>query len=282
VRFQLEDHFLADGRDDSGVRVLHAVSPMVGAVARVTSFTAWYANVGSAFETPTTTELGNQPNGNAGLNYDLKPQFSTTYETGLKGWLANRVQYDLSLFDIEVRDELIPYEVPGGNGRTYYRNAGRTRRNGAEAEAGTAIGPFTLNAAYTYSHFRFKDFLSGGVQYAGNVVPGIPEQQVQGSITWRRDWLFATAEALAKSAVYVDDANSARAAGFAVYNLRIGGEGIGGMAWLSPMLSVQNLFDRKYVGSVAVNAAGTPTTAKYYEPAPGRTIFVGLTMGVGR
>ena len=282
VRFQLKDHFLADGRDDSGVRVLHAVSPMVGAVARVSQLTAWYANVGSAFETPTTTELGNQPNGNAGLNYDLKPQFSTTYETGLKGWLLNRVQYDVSAFDIEVRDELIPYEVPGGNGRTYYRNAGRTRRNGAEMEAGTAFGPFAVSAAYTYSHFRFKDFLSGGVQYSGNVVPGIPEQQVQGSVTWRHDWLFVTAEAQAKSAVYVDDANSSRAAGFAVYNLRLGGEGIGGMAWLSPMVSVQNLFDRKYVGSVAVNAAGTPTSAKYYEPGAGRTVYVGLTMGVGR
>ena len=282
VRFQVKDHFLADGRDDSGVRVLHAVSPMVGAVARLTPLTAWYANVGSAFETPTTTELGNQPNGNAGLNYALQPQYSTTYETGLKGWLLTRVQYDLSVFDIAVRDELIPYEVPGGNGRTYYRNAGRTRRNGAEVEAGTSVGPVALSAAYSYSHFRFKDFLSNGVQFAGNVIPGIPEHQLQGSVTWRRDWFFATAEAQAKSAVYVDDANTARAAGFAVYNVRVGGEGIGRFPWLSPVLSVQNLFDRKYVGSVAVNAAGTAATAKYYEPAPGRTVFVGLTMGVGR
>jgi iron complex outermembrane receptor protein len=282
VRFQLKDHFLADGRDDSGVRVLHAVSPMLGIVGRISQLTAWYANVGSAFETPTTTELGNQPNGNAGLNYDLKPQYSTTYETGLKGYLAERIQYDLSAFDTEVRDELIPYEVPGGNGRTYYRNAGRTRRNGVEIEGGTALGPFALSASYTYSHFRFRDFLSAGVQYAGNVIPGIPEQQVQGSVTWRHDWLFATAEALAKSAVFVDDANSARAAGFAIYNVRLGGEGIGHIPWLSPVFSVQNLFDRKYVGSVAVNAAGTPATAKYYEPSPGRTIYLGLTVGLGR
>src|SRR5690242_17914869 len=164
IRFRLEDHFLGDGRDDSGNRLLHAVSPMVGAVARLSQVTALYANVGSAFETPTTTELGNQPNGNAGLNYDLKPQFSTTYETGLKGLLGDDLQYDVALFDTEVRDELIPYEVPGGNGRTYYRNAGRTRRTGFELTAGTEFGPLSLNAAYTYSHFRFRDFLSGGAQ----------------------------------------------------------------------------------------------------------------------
>jgi iron complex outermembrane receptor protein len=282
VRFQLKDHYLGDGRDDSGIRILHAVSPMVGAVARLTPLTAWYANVGTAFETPTTTELGNQPNGNAGLNYALKPQLSTTYETGLKGWLAERLQYDLAVFNTEVKDELIPYGVPGGNGRTYYQNAGRTRREGVEVEGSTDLGPFTFSTAYTYSHFRFRDFLSNGQQLAGKTIPGIPEQQVEGSITWRHDWLFATGEALAKSSVFCDDANTAHAAGFAVYNLRLGGEGIGRLPWLSPVLNVQNLFDRKYAGSVAVNAAGTPTTAKFYEPSPGRTIYVGLTVGVGR
>ena len=282
IRFEVQDHFLLDGRDDSGARTLHAVSPMAGAVVKLGALSALYANVGSAFETPTTTELGNQPNGNAGLNFDLKPQFSATYETGLKGSLFSRLQYDVALFDTEVRDELIPYEVPGGSGRTYYRNAGRTRREGLELEGGADVGPLMLSAAYTYSHFRFRDFLSGAAQFAGNVIPGIPEQQVQASATWRHTFFFATIEGLAKSAVYVDDANSARAAGFAVYNLRFGGEGLGTMAWVSPMVSIQNLLDKHYVGSVAINAAGTPTTAKFYEPASGRTILLGLTIGAGR
>ena len=282
VRFQLQDHYFSDGRDDSGSRLLHAVSPMAGAVVRLSAFSALYANVGSAFETPTTTELGNQPNGNAGLNYDLKPQYSTAYETGLKGFLADRVQYDLALFDTEVRDELIPFQVPNGNGRTYYRNAGRTRRNGVELSGGTDVGPVSLGAAYSYSHFRFLEFVSAGTEMAGHVVPGVPEHQVEGSATWRHSSAFATVEALVKSAVYVDDANSARAAGFAVYNLRFGADGLGRMAWASPTLSVQNLFDKKYVGSVAINAAGTPATARFYEPGAGRIIAVGLTLGLGR
>jgi len=282
VRFHLEDHYLADGRDDSGARVLHAVSPLAGAVVRLSLVSALYANVGSAFETPTTTELGNQPNGNAGLNYDLKPQYSTTYETGFKGLLANRLQYDVALFDTEVRDELIPFQVPNGNGRTYYRNAGRTRRNGIEVSGGSDIGPLALNAAYTYSHFHFRNFISAGAQVGGNVIPGIPEHQIQGSATWRYSSAFATVEALAKSAVYVDDANTARAAGFAVYNVRLGADGLGRMPWVTPVVSVQNLFDRKYVGSVAINAAGTAATAKFYEPGAGRTILLGLTLGAGR
>ena len=278
VRFELRDGYLKDGRDDSGIRTLHAVSPMLGVAARMSQFHSLYANLGSAFETPTTTELGNQADGTAGLNRDLKPQYSTTYETGAKGLAFSRLQYDAALFDTEVRDELIPFEIPNGNGRTYYRNAGRTRRRGAELQLGTEVGALSLNAAYALSHFRFRDFKSGTSQYAGNSIPGIPEQQVQASATWRVRSAYVLAEGIAKAKVFVNDANGAAAPGFTVFNARVGGRAAFGRPWFSPVVGVQNLFDRHYVGSVAVNAAGATIAAtKFYEPAPGRTWYVGLS-----
>ena len=39
-----------------------------------------------------------------------------------------------------------------------------------------------------------------------------------------------------------------------------------------------DLFDRLYVGSVVINAAA----GRYYEPAPERTISVGLSLTTGR
>jgi iron complex outermembrane receptor protein len=282
VRFEVRDHFLADGRDDSGTRLLRAVSPMGGAVLRLGPLTAAYVNVSSAFETPTTTELGNQPNGSAGLNRDLRPQYATTYETGLRGTLGARVRYDVAGFLTSVRDELIPFEVPGGNGRTYFRNAGRTRRRGVEVEASTDLRGVALAATYTFSRFRFRDFATATAQLAGKRIPGIPEHQLQGSATWRRGPFFGTLEALAKSAVFVDDANTAHADPYVTVNARLGGVAIGRLPWLSPVVGVQNVFDRHYVGSVAVNAAGTSATAKAYEPAPGRMLYAGLTLGAGR
>jgi outer membrane receptor protein involved in Fe transport len=39
---------------------------------------------------------------------------------------------------------------------------------------------------------------------------------------------------------------------------------------------VNNVFDKRYVGSVAVNATTTgPGANKFFEPAPGRTLLVG-------
>lgn len=275
--FEVRDAFLSDGRDDSGKRSMRAVSPMAAFAVPVTARHWLYANVSSAFETPTTTELGNQADGSAGLNPDLRPQYSTTYEAGIKGFAIARVQYDIALYSSNVRDELIPFDI--GSGRTAFRNAGRTRRRGAETSVGTELGPLTLTAAYTYSHFRFVNFLAGtpAVQFAGKAIPGIPEHQAQTNARLRYRNAFLVAEWLAKSKVHVNDANAAAAPGYALTNLRLGASRALGQPWLAPVIGVQNLFDRKYVGSVAVNAAGALATAKFYEPGPGRTWFAGVS-----
>jgi iron complex outermembrane receptor protein len=76
----------------------------------------------------------------------------------------------------------------------------------------------------------------------------------------------------------VDDANSSAAAGWGIANVRVGGHVSIGGATLVPVVGVQNVLDRRYVGSVVINAAG----GRYYEPAPERTIAVGLSLTTGR
>jgi iron complex outermembrane receptor protein len=188
-----------------------------------------------------------------------------------------RVQYDVAGFDTEVHDELIAFEVPGGEGRTFYRNAGRTRRQGLEAELITDVSSFSFAASYTYSHFRFRDYAVGDSNFAGNTIPGIPEHQVQGSATYHYRTLFATVEGQGKSSQFVDDQNSAKASGFFVMNLRAGGTALFGRPWLAPSIGVQNVFDKRYVSSVAINAAA----GKYYEPSAGRALYVQLTAAYG-
>jgi iron complex outermembrane receptor protein len=162
VRFELRDHYLADGRNDSGVRTMHAVSPMFGVRGSSLATAFRIRQCRLAFETPTTTELGNHADGTAGINPDLKPQFSTTYEVGRKVLRRAACKYDVALFDIEVRDELIPFAIPNGAGRTYYRNAGRTRARGAELSIGTDIGPVTTTAVYTAIEFPLSGFRERG------------------------------------------------------------------------------------------------------------------------
>lgn len=255
---------------------------MAGVIARVGTLTAVYGNVSTAFETPTATELGNRPEGAGGINHELDPQLATTFEAGVKGIVASRARYDVAAFLTNVRDELVPFEVPGGAGRRYFRNAGRTTRLGLEAGIEISAGPVVLASSYSYSDFRFDDYAvtTGAVttRYDDNRIPGIPLHQLQVSTTWRWQGMFLTAEGTMSSRVLVDDANSAAAAGWGVGNLRAGGRVRLGDAFVMPVVGIQNVFDRRYVGSVVVNAAG----GRYYEPAPERTLYIGLSVTTSR
>jgi iron complex outermembrane recepter protein len=275
ITFEVRDAFLEDGVDNSGQRTMRAISPTAGIALRLSGRHTTYVSYASAFETPTTTELANRADGSAGFSTDVDPQYSRTFEGGIKGSTL-ALQYDAALFTTTVRDELVPFRL--ANGRDVFRNAGRTRRQGMELSVQTGSGPLVLTAAYTFSRFRFVNFrVNDTTEHSGKTIPGVPRHQAQGNLTWSGRYGFATSEWLAKSRVHVNDANTGTARGYAIVNMRAGARAIFGEPWLMPVVGIQNVFNRKYVGSVAINAAGTPFTGKFYEPAPGRSWFVGVS-----
>jgi iron complex outermembrane receptor protein len=275
VTFEVDDRFLTNG-DDSGERPLKAVSEMVGMVARLSPLASVYASVSSSFETPTATELANKTDGSTGINPTLDPQRAWTYEIGAKGFIAPIVSYDAAVFVARVRDELIPYEITGGAGRRYFQNAGRTERRGVELGLLANGRALRAGASYSYADYQFTDFDVSGTSYDGNRIPGIPKHQAQASVTWIARGVHSTIEGVGVSRTLVDDANSASAPGYGIMNIRVGGTmRLPGGGHISPTIGVQNLFDRRYAGSVSVNAAA----GRYFEPAPGRTLTAGLTVG---
>ena len=72
-RFEVTDRFTTDGRA-SGGRDMDQFSPMAGLVYRPSPLTRLYGHIATAFQTPTTSELGNQPTGEGGFNPDLEPE----------------------------------------------------------------------------------------------------------------------------------------------------------------------------------------------------------------
>ena len=251
-----------------------AVTPMFGVSVRVRPMLSLYGNVAGSFETPTTTELANQPNGSGGLNRDLKPQRGRTLEAGAKGVLAKRVYVDLALFDITTRDELIPFEIPNSGGRRYFRNAGRTQRRGAELGVNAALGPVDVGAAFTKLAYTYEDFTVGTTSLKGKRVPGVAP--VSGSLfaTARRRFGFATIEAQQNARTAADDPNINHAPGYVLWNARAGLTRWSSLA-LEPVLGVDNLFDKSYAANVVTNA----TRGRYFEPGAGRRVYVAVRVG---
>lgn len=276
VRFEVRDRLISAGNpDDSGKRTLRSVSPVVGLLARASHLISLYANVSSAFETPTATEMGNQPDGSAGINPDLEPQRSLTAEGGSKGFIGRFVSYDIALFRTAVRDELIPFEIPASDGRRYFRNAGRTSRLGAEAGVFVVRGSLSLMGSYSLSRFRFEDFVTGGIDFSNNEIPGVPRHRGQAAATMAAGLWFGVVEGEFAGSSFADDANSFRAPGYSVFHVRGGLSPQRRNGRIRLILAVQNLFDRTYAPSIAVNAA----RERYFEPAPGRVFSAGVSIG---
>jgi iron complex outermembrane recepter protein len=276
VQFRLRDRLIsATNPDDSGERTMHAVSPAAGMVWRSSALSSIYGNVSSSFETPTTTELGNKPDGSAGINPGLQPQRTVTFELGTKGFLAGTgLHWDVAAFEAHAHDELVPFDIPNGNGRRYYRNAGRTVRRGGEVGLDIESGAFGLHTAYDYSHFRYVDYVVGTTSYAGKRIPGVPQHALTTTGSLRAGSTLFSATADLAGTMDVDDGNTAQAPGRAIFGLAIEHDVLVGSARLAPMVALQNIGGVRYAGSVSVNATG----GKFFEPAPGRVLLVRVAL----
>lgn len=284
VSFGAEDRHLSDGADDSGSRLMDAVSGTVGVSVSPTRAVTAYGNVGTSFETPTTTELANRPTGAGGFNPDLEPQTATNFEIGARGVVAGRGNWSAALFQADVRDELISFEVPGGQGRRFFRNAGRARHRGIEVGGGVGLVPgLDLVGSWTYSNFEYTEYRVGSFDLKGRALPGIPEHALRLGLRVEPDFargLWADVDVAHSSSVGVDDTLAAAAPADAWWmtNVRLGWRGSVGRVRVDPFVALNNAFNGHYVGSVVINAA----LGRYYEPAPGRNLYLGFTLGVGR
>jgi iron complex outermembrane receptor protein len=271
--FAADDHLVtANNPDDSGDRTLSSTSPSFGATYSFARALTLYANVAAGFQTPTTTELANRPDGAGGFNPLLQPEHVHSREAGVRGRIAS-VSYSTTLYDMRVDGELIPFEVPSAPGRQYYRNAGSARHRGVDADASATVAPWLLlHGSYSYTDARFVSYVTNGVSYAGNSIPGVAPHLATLSLQFGAPHAsFVAVEERMQSATTVNDANSAHSAGHAVTNLR-GQTHFGAVALFG---GIGNLFGAKYNTSVVINAAG----GRYYDPAAGLTTYLGFALG---
>ena len=269
VHFISNDHYVTNTNpDDSGSLDFSSTDPVLGVLFHLTSAVNLYASYGQGFETPTFAELAYRSDGSTGLNTDLKPSTSQNYEAGVKAFIGLNTRLDLAVFHVDTSDDIVVDS--SSNGRTTYRNAANTRRDGAELTVDTGFG-HGLDGYLAYSYIDAR-FAGGALD--GNRLPAVPASSLYAELGWTYKPLgFHTAVgAQVRSKVYVDDTNSASAGGFGVVNWRASFDQKIGRWSVGEWARVDNVFDRKYVGAVIVG----DSNGRYYEPAPGRSYMVGV------
>jgi iron complex outermembrane recepter protein len=282
VRYGSDDHYVtAQNPNDSGSRRFTDTSPVAGLVFHASDDVNLYASYGEGFETPTFVELAYRVGG-SGLNFALEPARSRAYEAGVKYRLDERQRLTAAIFHVDTSNEIVVDQAMGG--RTTYKNASATRRQGAEV-SWDARYPHDLAAhvALTWLRAEFAQAFTTGsppaVVAAGARLPGVPSKQAYAEIAWTpRDpqGLDAALEAQYVDKLYVDERNSDAAPAYAVMNARVGYGWTWARARWSAFVRVNNLFDRNYAGSVIV----ADTNGRFFEPAPGRNWFVGTSVHI--
>ncbi|MGA1195669.1 MAG: TonB-dependent receptor family protein [Candidatus Latescibacterota bacterium] len=284
--FDVTDRWLTDGVDASGSRTMGQWSPSLGVTFRATDLMSVYANVGTAFQTPTTTELGNRPSGAGGFNLDLEPERLRSFEVGVKGFSSSgAVAYDVAGYVMTIRDMLIPFQVVGSE-EIFYRNAGKTRNIGFETHVRwIPVKAFRADVSYSHQHFTFRNYqLESGEQLSGNRVPGVPPHRLSLGLTLSHpSGGFGEVHVQATDDVFANDLNGPPVGsskserdfvneGAVVTDLRLGFR----RSLFEGYVGMNNVFDIRYNSSIVPNALGD----RFFEPASGRMVYVGMLIEV--
>lgn len=282
LAFSVDDRFLADGTDDSGDRTMTAASGHVGATFRVARGFVPYANIATAFETPTTTELNASPSGAGGFNPDLGPQRLRTVELGARGRLGRHGSYELALFQVNATDAIVQFLET--DGRAYFRNAGETRSRGVELGVVTQAREWLeLRAAWTWADYVFTDYVISLSATAtdtldGNFLAGVPRQSLR--LGARATFGAATLDVdhSTQGRMYGDDRNLVPVDGWGAGQLNIRAAYTATVnGWrVEPFAAVQNALNTAYVGAVTLNGFG----GRVREPAPLRNWYLGMEIAL--
>ncbi len=248
-------------------------SPKVGLTIDVSKDVNLYASYREGFRAPAQSQLFQQ---GSNLNtVGLDPVTARSAEVGVRGTLAGRVLYQLSLYDMRIENDILSVLDPNGIRTT--SNAGATRHRGIETALGAAIGAdLRLDVAYSSSKQTYVDWVipvqTRNVSYAGRTIEVAPHTLGNALLTWSPRLLNGgrlAAEWSHTGRYYMDPENTRTYNGFdlwtlqANYQIRRGGE---------LFARVTNLLDKSYAEIVTYSAF----TREQFTPGNPRTVYAGL------
>ena len=256
------------------------VSPKLGVTYELAPAANFFASYRDGFRAPSHTQLFQQ---NSALNtVDLSPVKVESYEVGARGSLGSRAIYHVSLYDMNIRDDIITFITASGTREA--SNAGHTRHRGIELGTGIAIAPTVkLDASYSISSQRYVDWTpqaatstNAGVSYSGNRIDEAPRDLANAFLAWSPRALKGGRVALEWSHTgryNTDPANTHSYAGYDLLHLHAS-------AQVSPRMElfarVANLANRPYAEIVTYDPS--PFLRNQYTPGAPRSLYAGLRL----
>ncbi len=255
------------------------LSPKLGATYAFSDSLNGFASYRHAFRVPSEGQLFRQ--GSALNTVGLDPVKVDSYEIGVRGKLLAETQYEVSVYRMSKKDDILNYRDPITSA-TESVNAGETLHRGVEVALATPLSKrVTLDVAWSYAKHTYEEWLAatsaGNVDFSGKEMESAPRIVASTRLSWRPAFMAGgrlEAEWERLGEYWMDQANTQKYKGHSLYNLR-------GDYPLSKALGVyarvMNLTDERYATAAAYRPA-SPWSGEKFEYAPGleRTLYLGL------
>ncbi len=159
---------------DTSVSFDH-VSPKLGLTYAFTPDFNGFLSYRHAFRTPSESMLFRQ--GQAISTVDLEPVRADNFEAGLRGSVSDRMDYEVSVYYMAVKDDILSYRNTV-DGTRETMNAGKTLHRGVELGVGAALTErLRLDVSYSYAKHTYEEWTpKTGVDYSGNEMSSAPRE----------------------------------------------------------------------------------------------------------
>ncbi|MEO1494189.1 MAG: TonB-dependent receptor [Pseudomonadota bacterium] len=226
--------------------------------ATSTTFDAFLPKAGLVYEFVDDVSLGftyqrGYRAGGASFNlarnqqFEFDPEFTNNFELSFRSqWFDDRLTVNANAYYVEFEDQQVVVALSETPLDTETQNAGSSESFGGELELrATPIEGFEIYGAFGYNETEFTDFVSNGVQLAGNEFRNAPRFTGSvGGTYFFESGIFLGADASYTSGSFGDAANTdaSRADPLFLVNLRAGCE----TETLSVFAFVDNVADVTY------------------------------------
>jgi iron complex outermembrane receptor protein len=236
------------------------------------------ATISRGFSPPTVAEL--LPSTGV-ISTELEAEYGWNYELTVNyNLLKRRLRLEATGFYFRLNNALV--QRRDISGADFFVNAGNLKEKALEITADYSgsvrkgfIDYYTINAAYTYSHFRYGSFVKGTDDFSGKIIPSVPTStfSVLGDFQLRNG-VYSNITYYAASEIFLNDANSASANAYHLLGWRSGWKKTLHKKYkLNFYAGVDNLLNETYSSGNDINAAAN----RFYNTAPRRNYYLGVS-----
>ena len=243
-------------------------SPKLGAAYTFTDNLNGFASYRHAFRAPSEGQIF-RPGSNA-ASLDLEAVKVNSYELGVRGKSGSTIDYEISVYYMTKKDDLVTFEDPDTGDRTTV-NAGETLHKGIEFGFNQAFSKeWKLGFSYAINKHTFENWVEKGTDFSGNEIQSAPEEVANTRINYSPSLLHGgrvELEWVHLGEYWMDQSNTTKYDGHDLINLRMN---YFATKNLEAFLRLINVGDKTYATSAAFSR-GEST----FAPGMPQTLYAG-------